>query len=164
MHWWLIFPLPEISHPIQWLNNKITAPQKYGQYVTLTFMFPLLLPQLIAHIWRWVDPLLWLTLTRMWQRLAHQGQWLGVIHHAANTSAMTDRDDTLQGPWILLLSLSATPELELPGTVLSHLLMAFWLLQNWPALMEQWEDGVFRTSVPVDPQNVLTYVSPQLRP
>ena len=62
--------------------------------------------------------------------------------------------------------LSATPELELPGTVLSHLLMASRLqwLQNWPALVEHWEDGVFRTSVPVDPQNVLTCVWPRVRP
>lgn len=91
--------------------------QKYGQHLPLMFIFPLLLSKLITPTWRYVGPLLWLILLFMWQRLTHQGQWLGVIHHVANMPAVTDTDDALQGPWLPLLShfcLSATPGLDSP--------------------------------------------------
>lgn len=163
----LIFPLPEISTPIQWLNNKVPAPP--GSELQITFDTNVHFPSAAVtayHSYLMVGRHTALTYSVTCVTKAPQGQWLDVIRHVANTSAMIDGDDILQGPWLLLLSdffLSVPPGLELSGTVPPHLTVP-WLqwLKNWPAFTEQWDTRQHRTSVLLT-QKVCWHVGPRVR-
>lgn len=81
-----------MSNLSQWLSSKIPVPSASEIWTTpdTNVHFPSI--AVTAYLsYLMVGKFTALTYSViLWQKLTHQGQWLGVIHHAANMSAMID--------------------------------------------------------------------------